>query len=196
MTREKILTAAKILFEEKGFDFTTVRDIAAKAEVNVALINYHFGSKDLLLAALIEQMSGLLHVKLSDITSSDADPEEKLHDTVALMVEKIFVNKRYYQMIHRELSTIQRPELNQQILKTLRRNRDEIKKIIEEGQRKKIFKKDVDLDLTVGTMFGLIHQATHPGFKDKINASGNEDDLKRRIKDHMWEMLKCFLKRN
>jgi len=196
MTREKILTAARELFEEKGFDFTTVRDIAAKAEVNVALINYHFGSKDLLLAAIIEEMSGLMHVRLSDITSSTAEPTEKLYNMLVLMIDKIFSNKRYYQMVHRELSTIQRPELNQQISKNLRRNRDEIKKIIEEGQRKKIFRKDIDLDLTVGTMFGLIYQATHAGFRDKINAVGDEDELKQRMTDHLWDMLTCFLKRN
>ena len=196
MTREKILTAARLLFEEKGFDFTTVRDIAAKAEVNVALINYHFGSKDLLLTSIIEEMSGLLHVRLNDIYNSTAEPTDKLHDMLVLMIDKIFSNKRYYQMVHRELSTSQRPELNQQIMKTLRKNRDEIKKIIEEGQRKKSFRKDIDLDLTVGTMFGLIYQATHPGFKDKVNAAGSEEEFKQRITDHLWDMLNRFLKRN
>lgn len=194
MTRDKILEAAKELFEEKGFDSTGVREIAAKASVNVALINYHFGSKEELLADLIEEMATATHIKLSDINKSTADPEEKLHQTVTLMVDKIFSNKKYYQMLHRELSTIQRPEVNQKIAKTLKRNREEIKKIIEEGQQKKIFRKDIDTELTIGTMFGLIYHCTHAGLK--ISVKENDETIKERVQEHLQEMLTCFLKKN
>src|SRR4051812_41274152 len=185
MTKDKILIAARELFEEKGFDFTTVRDIASRADVNVALINYYFGSKDLLLASLIEEMSTLTLIKLTDINKSTADPKAKLYQAVEVMVNRIFANKKYYQMIHRELSTTQRPELNQEISKTLRRNREEIRKIIEEGQRKKVFRKDIDTDLTIGTMFGLIYQTTHIGFKEKVNASDSDEEVfKGRVQKH------------
>lgn len=44
--RERILDEAMQLFAELGFDSVTVRDIAAKADVSVGLINHHFGSKE------------------------------------------------------------------------------------------------------------------------------------------------------
>ncbi|WP_415712780.1 TetR/AcrR family transcriptional regulator [Maridesulfovibrio sp.] len=44
-TKERILEAASRVFCEKGFKATTVRDICAEAEANVAAINYHFGDK-------------------------------------------------------------------------------------------------------------------------------------------------------
>src|SRR6185503_18309631 len=44
--RERILDAALDLFGERGLNGTTVRDIAARAKVNVAAISYHFGGKD------------------------------------------------------------------------------------------------------------------------------------------------------
>ena len=47
-TRQKILDAAEILFAERGFHSVSVRDITTEAGVDVALINYHFGSKQLL----------------------------------------------------------------------------------------------------------------------------------------------------
>lgn len=45
-TREQILAAARRLFAEAGYDATTIRGIAAEAEVNPALIHHFFGSKD------------------------------------------------------------------------------------------------------------------------------------------------------
>ncbi|ACS79015.1 TetR/AcrR family transcriptional regulator [Maridesulfovibrio salexigens] len=44
-TKERILEAASRVFCEKGFKATTVRDICAEADANVAAINYHFGDK-------------------------------------------------------------------------------------------------------------------------------------------------------
>ena len=52
--REHILTVAEELFGEKGFDGTSVRDIAQRAGVNLAMISYYFGSKEKLLESLIE----------------------------------------------------------------------------------------------------------------------------------------------
>jgi AcrR family transcriptional regulator len=54
-TREKILDAAESLFIELGFAATSLRAIASKAGVNLAATNYHFGSKNGLLAATIHR---------------------------------------------------------------------------------------------------------------------------------------------
>jgi AcrR family transcriptional regulator len=53
-TRGAILTAARDLFAENGFDRTTMRAVAARAEVDPALIHHYFGTKDQLLAASLE----------------------------------------------------------------------------------------------------------------------------------------------
>lgn len=54
-TKTRILDAAERLFGEGGFDATSLRDITAKAQVNLAAVNYHFQSKDSLIDALIER---------------------------------------------------------------------------------------------------------------------------------------------
>ena len=54
-TREKILDAAELLFVEHGFAATSLRAIAAKADVNLAATHYHFGSKKGLLAAVFHR---------------------------------------------------------------------------------------------------------------------------------------------
>src|SRR5258705_4378067 len=51
-TRTSILSAAERLYAERGFGDVTLRDIVAEAGVNLAAVNYHFGSKDELIAEL------------------------------------------------------------------------------------------------------------------------------------------------
>src|SRR5690349_15555192 len=51
-TRSAILAAAERLYADRGFGDVTLRDIVAAAEVNLAAVNYHFGSKDELIAEL------------------------------------------------------------------------------------------------------------------------------------------------
>lgn len=54
-TKTRILDAAEKLFGEKGFDATSLRDITAEADVNLAAVNYHFQSKDSLMDAVISR---------------------------------------------------------------------------------------------------------------------------------------------
>ena len=51
-TRTAILAAAERLYADRGFGDVTLRDIVAAANVNLAAVNYHFGSKDELIAEL------------------------------------------------------------------------------------------------------------------------------------------------
>jgi AcrR family transcriptional regulator len=51
-TRSAILSAAERLYADRGFGDVTLRDIVAAADVNLAAVNYHFGSKDELIAEL------------------------------------------------------------------------------------------------------------------------------------------------
>jgi len=54
-TRERILKVAEKLFSENGFDGTSLRAITAAADVNLAAVHYHFGSKTGLLEATVRR---------------------------------------------------------------------------------------------------------------------------------------------
>ena len=72
-TRQALLDAARELFAGKGFDRTTVRDIAALAGVNQALVFRYFGSKEELLGRVLAEPGVAL---LADV------PRERLLDEI------------------------------------------------------------------------------------------------------------------
>ena len=45
-TKERILGAAEELFAQHGFSGTSLRQVTSRADVNIAAVNYHFGSKE------------------------------------------------------------------------------------------------------------------------------------------------------
>lgn len=60
-TKEKLMDAAEKLFAQRGFHGASVRDITGAAGVDLALVNYHFGSKKQLFAAVIERRGQVLN---------------------------------------------------------------------------------------------------------------------------------------
>ena len=56
-TKEALLEAAASLFAEKGFESVSLREVTARAGVNVASVKYHFGSREGLLDAVVEHMT-------------------------------------------------------------------------------------------------------------------------------------------
>ena len=69
-TTRKILEAASTLFAEQGFSETTMRQITTHADVNLAAVNYHFGSKERLILAValdcVEPLVASLEAALSE----------------------------------------------------------------------------------------------------------------------------------
>jgi len=55
VTRTRILDAAEELFMQHGFEGTSMRQLTARAQVNLAAVNYHFGSKDALIEAVFRR---------------------------------------------------------------------------------------------------------------------------------------------
>jgi AcrR family transcriptional regulator len=85
-TRERIIQAAEALFAEYGFDAVSMRDITAAAHVNLASVNYHFGSKMALLAEVVGSRANLLveaRMKLLASVARDRNGRPKLEAVIA-----------------------------------------------------------------------------------------------------------------
>ncbi|WP_419780659.1 TetR/AcrR family transcriptional regulator [Maridesulfovibrio sp.] len=79
-TKHRILEAASRVFCEKGFKSTTVRDICAEADANVAAINYHFGDKRKLYYKVLQLWmdQSMKHYTMLDESVLALPPEQKL----------------------------------------------------------------------------------------------------------------------
>jgi AcrR family transcriptional regulator len=92
-TRERLLAGARTVVARDGLGSTTSRAIADAAEVNLAAITYHFGSKDeLIAAALVDEVRRLAEPVLA-VLGDDTDPASRLL-TAVTMLESSFERRR------------------------------------------------------------------------------------------------------
>jgi len=87
-TRQHLLEVAGQVFAEKGFDRATGKEICQRADANIAAVNYYFGGRDGLYAAVLtEAQSRLLTFNaLSVAISGEQSAEKKLKTLIELVV--------------------------------------------------------------------------------------------------------------
>jgi len=105
-TRERILEAACELFAAKGFAGTTTQDICARADANIAAVNYHFRSKDNLYRDVWAHLHELAAERWTSSVDEAASAEEKLRGFIRLRVETILSGgpeSRFPRIIHWEM---------------------------------------------------------------------------------------------
>ncbi|MEZ4650218.1 MAG: TetR/AcrR family transcriptional regulator [Candidatus Eisenbacteria bacterium] len=85
-TQGRILAAGRECFARSGFEGTTTRAIAEAAGVNLALVHYHFGSKEALYRRVIAgEMVQVLGTIATAMQRQDKRPAERLLDLVGLV---------------------------------------------------------------------------------------------------------------
>jgi AcrR family transcriptional regulator len=85
-TEIKIMDAAEKLFAENGFHATSLRDITSAAHVNLAAVNYHFGSKeDLLDAILTRRIAPVNAERLAMLSKAESLTGGKAPDVRAIL---------------------------------------------------------------------------------------------------------------
>lgn len=95
-TVERILDAAEQLFAEKGFAETSLRLITSKAGVNLAAVNYHFGSKKSLIQAVFTRFLDPFVVSLEqelDRNEQAGNPEQSLEELLEMLVRQVLAVK-------------------------------------------------------------------------------------------------------
>jgi len=108
-TRGRVLDAAARLFAERGFARVTVRDICKKARANVAAVNYHFGGKDGLYAAVMQSAIRVMSstTEAARQAGEGLSAEAKLRAYVLVFVRRVTSSTRdswIHQLMMREIA--------------------------------------------------------------------------------------------
>ncbi|MGH8722039.1 MAG: TetR/AcrR family transcriptional regulator, partial [Burkholderiales bacterium] len=84
VTRTRILDAAEELFMQHGFEGTSMRQLTSRAGVNLAAVNYHFGSKDALIEAVFRR-------RLDPMNAARLAALDRLEDLSAENIIRAFI---------------------------------------------------------------------------------------------------------
>lgn len=130
-TQEKIIEAARTVFTKKGYSATRTRDIAEESGLNLALINYHFQSKDNLFKIVILEKFEVLFGMISPILSdTEISLEEKIESLVSNYTKLLLDNEHLPIFVLNELKS------NEQIFEKVLQNARMLSQPIIEKQLK------------------------------------------------------------
>ena len=101
--KKAILDAAKILFIEKGYQNTSVRDIAKKAGVNLALVNYYFSSKEDLFDLIFDNIVLQILNGMKFEISAENSACENIEHAVNTYTEALIKNPELTSFIFQEI---------------------------------------------------------------------------------------------
>jgi len=90
-TRDRVLDAAEKLFADQGFESVSLRQITTQAKVNLAAVNYYFGSKEGLIFEVLARVVGPINERrLAMLDEAEADAKGKPVE-VERILEAIFL---------------------------------------------------------------------------------------------------------
>lgn len=194
----QILEVAETLFAEKGFDGTSIRDISKVAKINVAMISYYFGSKERLLQSLIVYRTTDIKTQLEHLLEEDLEPIEKVNKLIEIYINRINNNKGIYRILHFELSSKKREQNLQAFTEFRKDNLKYLESIIEEGQRKGVFRKDIIIPLITPTILGTFFHfhMNKPYFENLLNLTTEtlyNNYIKTNLTKHIQQTIKALL---
>ena len=194
-----LLQTAARLFAEHGFEAVSTRMLAKEAGVNMAMIAYYFGSKEKLFEAIIDEYIPKTREALLNIVQQNITSWEKFSMAMEVFVDKMFSNNTFSKLIYRELSLQQRPVHSERIMDAVMRNWQIMKEIIAEGQQNKTFRKDIDVVMTLASIFGTILQIVNtPIIAARAMQAEAQNDVfsdtnRLRLKTHLKQMMQAHL---
>lgn len=108
-TRSRILTAALDLFRQRGFDQTTMRDIAAEAAVALGSAYYYFASKEALVMAFYEQASEEMSMQIEERLAEARGLDSHLRAILDVKFEYFAPNRLFLGALSRHAADPQNP---------------------------------------------------------------------------------------
>lgn len=157
MTRDEILVAAAGIISEKGFDATSMQDIASAVCLQKASLYHHFSSKQEILLALLDHALVLLTDRLEEVRSTSNNPAEKLRQAMVTYLSVIGAQQNLASILLLEYRSLE-PDMRKQHV--FRRDRFEHiwRELIDDGIKAGIFQCE-DSSLAGRAILGTLNWA-------------------------------------
>jgi len=169
-TPDRIINAATRLFAEKGYDGTSTREICEAAEVNIAAINYHFGSKENLLLHIIQQYSSELLASSRRILQAPHSPDEMkvcLEIFLRERLEAVLRNTDVVIIIQREVEMLS-SRSDEVFRTTILGNFEALVKFLAQAKKELLIAQDVDPFFAATLLIGhIVNQPRYDRFYNK-----------------------------
>jgi AcrR family transcriptional regulator len=155
LTREEILSAAAGIISEKGFDATSMQDIATAVNLQKASLYHHFASKQEILLALLDNALSILTSRLEVVSEANLPATEKLRQAMVAYLDIISAQQNLASVLLLEYRSLP-PNLRKQHV--IRRDQFEHiwRDLIEEGMAAGIFNCD-DPSLAGRAILGVLN---------------------------------------
>jgi AcrR family transcriptional regulator len=197
----QLMDSAELLFSRKGFDGTSVRDIAEAAGINTAMISYYFGSKEKLMEEIFERKSLNIKEKVDNLLKDDSlDPLEKMYSLVDVYIDGILQRKTFHRILLCEQIINQTPSIIQMIDKMKAKNLEYINDLIKLGQKKGMFRKNIDIPMMTNTLVGTVsHTLLNMDFYksyhhlEDLKDEEYERVLRKKLSVHIKSIYKAIL---
>jgi TetR/AcrR family transcriptional regulator len=149
------LAAATSLFAVRGAQRTTIRQIAAAADVNSQLIYYYFHDKEGLFRAVLEGAASRVDALLAQAGKSDGSPRERLARFVSEWVKVTLAEAPAIRMLHRAML-----DGDEALAKEIQRHAGahamQIGSLIAEGVASGAFRVELDPRRAVASLVGMV----------------------------------------
>jgi TetR/AcrR family transcriptional regulator, cholesterol catabolism regulator len=155
LTKEDILEASARIFGAKGFDATSMQDIAEAVHVQKASLYYHFDSKQEILAAILDHALDIINITLEAVIGQSLSPDEKLRQAMVSYLQTIANNRDLSAVLLFEFRSLD-PELKTRLAPRREKFERLWRDLILEGKHAGMFT-NIDPSLTGRAILGVMN---------------------------------------
>ena len=192
-TRSLLINKSTTLFAQKGFEGTTIKDISDATGVNVSLVSYHFGGKEGLFYACIEQFGKSRLAVVEKILLSPRSKEEfeiRLQMFIDELIDVHLDQPDLTALLHREFDD-QNPKSMEIFKNTFLKSYQLLFEFFISAQKNKIIRTDVDAPMVAALIFGGIKLILMHNNLQKNMQGINLGDFssKKKIREHFMKLF-------
>ena len=183
------LDVAEELIAKKGFEGTSVRDISAKANINVAMISYYFGSKEKMMVNLYQYRVQKTRETFAEFTQTikDGKPEMQLKEIINFLVKQLLTYNYFHGFVTQELRHDER--VKNTLLEFYQTCVTVLDEVIQKGIVSGVFKRAAKSEDIVSTLIGTVVFTIRNKNFYEMYLKGNEQDYllnsEKKLKNHL-----------